>query len=149
MGRRGGAGQEGRGRAELGRRGLRRGTPARTQPPPSPPSPASLGERQQSAPSHPLPLGEAHRAGRGPPGPWSPVPGCGARGAGAVPPPCPAPAAGGPDASGSVRPGRHVSRAARCIVGRGRAGELRGRAALPGARTGPWPARPAGERPCN
>ncbi|XP_033919412.1 translation initiation factor IF-2-like [Melopsittacus undulatus] len=130
---------EGRDEAELGRRRLRRGAPAWTGPPRrSPPPPAPLSGGEQSAPSHPHPSGEAQVAGRSTPGPRSPVPGCGARGAGAAPPPCPAPAAGGPDASGSVRPGRHVSRAARCIVGRGGRESLEGGRRCRAAACGAW-----------
>lgn len=126
------------------RAGAGAGGSAGTEPPePASPRRARGGERGkgrgQSAPSRPHPVG-----GSPLPAPRGPVPGCGPKGAGAAPPPCPAPAAGGPDGSGSVRPGRHVSRAARCIVGQGgRESPGGGRLAparLPLARPGcPWP----------
>lgn len=126
------------------RAGAGAGGSAGTEPPePASPRRARGGERGkgrgQSAPSRPHPVG-----GSPLPAPQGPVPGCGPKGAGAAPPPCPAPAAGGPDGSGSVRPGRHVSRAARCIVGQGgRESPGGGRLAparLPLARPGcPWP----------
>lgn len=85
--------------------GRRRGQDPLSPPPPRPPPPAAGSPR-------------------------APVPVCGASGAGAAPPPCPAAAAAGPDGSGSVRPGRHVSGAVHCGAKAGgsapRAAALRG-----------------------
>lgn len=122
------------GRPGLSAAGLCRGLRPRRAPRPSSPRRArgDQAERAQLSPRRDVPGAGGC--------PQSPVPGCGPRGTGAAPPPCPAPAAGGPDASGSVRPGRHVSRAVHCGARAG--GGAPRRAALP-AGGGHGPVRPS------
>lgn len=156
-GRRGGARAGGPGQggarvppAEAGGAGAVRPPPPQARLPP----PRSGGE-SRARPATPR-LGGGLRGGAEPPAPGDRylaaalgVPGLRPRHA-RLPP-----AAAGPDASGSIRPGRHVSRAARCIVGRGRAappggserGVGAGRVALPGPdRPSPPGSSPSGSQ---